>query len=90
MSEPFFAKYRGVVVETDDPERALRVRVRVPEVLGEERTPWAMPCVPCGDPTVPPVGASVWVEFEAGDIDRPIWSGCFWPPGEAPESHRSG
>ena len=33
---------------------------------------------------VPPVGANVWVEFEAGDPDYPIWTGCFWGPGEVP------
>jgi hypothetical protein len=27
---------------------------------------------------VPPIGAGVWAEFEAGDPDRPIWSGCRW------------
>ena len=30
------------------------------------------------------VGAGVWIEFEAGDVDRPIWSGCFWGTAEAP------
>jgi hypothetical protein len=89
MAEPFFGKYRGVVVDREDPERALRLRVTVPEVLGEQ-TVWAMPCLPCGDPTVPAIGAHVWVEFEAGDLDRPIWSGCFWDPGEAPEARRIG
>jgi len=33
---------------------------------------------------IPPVGANVWVEFEGGDPDYPIWSGCFWGTGEAP------
>ena len=28
---------------------------------------------------IPPTKASVWVEFEYGDRDKPIWSGCFWP-----------
>jgi len=27
---------------------------------------------------VPPIGAGVWVEFEQGDPDFPIWSGCRW------------
>jgi hypothetical protein len=48
-----------------------------------------MPCAPyagagVGLFTVPPVGANVWVEFEAGDPDYPIWSGCFWGVGEVP------
>ena len=48
-----------------------------------------MPSVPFAGPKVgffaiPPVGANVWVEFEAGDTDHPIWSGCFWGPGQLP------
>jgi len=27
---------------------------------------------------VPPIGAGVWVEFEHGDPDKPIWTGCRW------------
>ena len=27
---------------------------------------------------VPQVGAGVWVEFEQGDPDYPIWVGCYW------------
>jgi hypothetical protein len=31
-----------------------------------------------------PVGTNVWVEFEGGNTDLPIWSGCFWAEGELP------
>ena len=31
---------------------------------------------------IPPVDASVWVEFEGGERDHPIWTGCFWEAGE--------
>jgi uncharacterized protein involved in type VI secretion and phage assembly len=27
---------------------------------------------------VPPIGSSVWVEFEQGNPDYPIWTGGFW------------
>ena len=27
------------------------------------------------------MGANVWVEFEQGDSDYPVWSGCFWGSG---------
>jgi uncharacterized protein involved in type VI secretion and phage assembly len=27
---------------------------------------------------VPIIGSGVWVEFEQGDIDYPIWVGVFW------------
>jgi uncharacterized protein involved in type VI secretion and phage assembly len=27
---------------------------------------------------IPPKNAGVWVEFEQGDPNYPIWSGCWW------------
>lgn len=86
---PFFGKYRGQVQNNVDPMMLGRLQVSVPAVLGEGRLSWAMPCVPyAGDGVgffaIPPVGANVWVEFEAGDPDYPIWSGCFWGTGEVP------
>ena len=86
---PFFGKYRGTVTSNIDPQNMGRVQVSVPAVLGEGRLSWAMPCAPfagngVGFFAVPPVGANVWVEFEAGDPDYPIWSGGFWGIGEAP------
>jgi uncharacterized protein involved in type VI secretion and phage assembly len=81
----FYGKYRGLVVDNDDPERLGRLTVRVPSVLGSEVvTGWAMPCVPYGgDPNqgflcIPEPGAGVWVEFEEGDLEFPIWVGTFW------------
>jgi uncharacterized protein involved in type VI secretion and phage assembly len=78
-----YGKYRGFVTDNADPRNAGRVRVSVPEVLGDVDSGWALPCVPyAGDTTgvyaVPPVGAGVWVEFEAGDVSRPIWVGAWW------------
>jgi Type VI secretion system/phage-baseplate injector OB domain len=79
----FYGKYRGLVVENIDPEQIGRVLVQVPDVLGEIPSSWAMPCVPAagiqaGCFVVPPIGSQVWVEFEQGDPDYPIWSGGFW------------
>ncbi|MGC8802116.1 MAG: phage baseplate assembly protein V [Chloroflexus sp.] len=87
----FFGKYRGKVENNLDPLQQGRVQVSVPAVLGEGRASWAMPCVPfagngVGLFLIPPTGANVWVEFEGGDPDYPIWSGCFWGTGEAPAS----
>lgn len=74
-----YGKYRGKVVNTTDPMLLGRVRVQVPEALGGEGSVWAVACVPCGGTqALPPVGAEVWVEFEAGDVSRPIWTGCTW------------
>lgn len=85
-----FGKYAGTVSNVDDPENMGRIRATVPRVLKGEETRWALPCSPYAGPdaglfTVPPVGAGVWIEFEEGHVDRPIWTGCWWPRGDAPE-----
>jgi hypothetical protein len=79
----FYGKYRGLVVENVDPDQLGRVLVQVPDVLGETQSSWAMPCVPsagiqAGCFMVPPMASQVWVEFEQGDPDYPIWTGGFW------------
>lgn len=86
----FFGKYRGKVENNIDPMLLGRVQVSAPAVLGEGRLAWAMPCVPYAGPgvglfAIPPIGANAWVEFEGGDPDYPIWSGCFWGTGQAPD-----
>ena len=86
----YFGKYRGVVVDNDDPTSRGRVKVRVPSVLADVEL-WAMPCVPyAGDQvgfySIPASGAGVWVEFEAGDPSYPVWTGCFWADDELPDS----
>jgi hypothetical protein len=87
----YYGKYRGTVQNNLDPMMQGRVQVSVPQVLGDGRLAWAMPCVPyagngVGLFAVPPVGANVWVEFEAGDLDKAILAGCFWGIGEVPAS----
>jgi uncharacterized protein involved in type VI secretion and phage assembly len=79
----FFGKYRGTVVNNVDPMQIGRIMAIVPDVSGEIPTSWAMPCLPSagintGVFTVPQVGAGVWIEFEHGDPDRPIWVGGYW------------
>jgi hypothetical protein len=82
-AQRYFGKYRGVVIENIDPEQIGRVLVQVPDVLGVIPSNWAMPCVPAagiqaGCFIVPPIASQVWVEFEQGDPDYPIWTGGFW------------
>lgn len=80
---PFWGKYRGQVMNNIDPQMIGRIQVRVSDVSAVPLATWAMPCVPVaginmGLFTVPPIGAGVWVEFERGDPDFPIWVGGFW------------
>lgn len=92
----FWGKYRGIVSHNDDGEgqgkggqKLGRIRAVVPDVFGTNSSGWALPCVPyAGDHVgwfaVPPEGAWVWIEFEQGNPDKPIWSGCFWQGSEVP------
>ena len=82
-SGPFFGKFRGTVVNNIDPLQIARIQALVPDVLGLLPSSWAMPCVPVAGPnmgvfTVPPIGAGVWIEFEKGDPEYPIWVGSYW------------
>jgi hypothetical protein len=88
-ADRFYGKYRGTVINTADPLQQGRVQAMVPAVLGEIPSGWASPCVPYAGPlsgffSIPPVGASVWIEFEAGDPSMPIWAGGWWPSGMIP------
>lgn len=81
--ERFYGKHRGSVLNNVDPLQQGRLLVQVPDVLGMNISSWAMPCLPVAGPqmgtyALPPVGAGVWIEFEAGDPDLPIWTGAFW------------
>jgi uncharacterized protein involved in type VI secretion and phage assembly len=92
---PFYGKYRGIVTDNDDPNGLGRVRVKAQDVLGDQESGWALPALPyagnnVGLYLIPPVDAFVWVEFEHGDPDYPIWTGCFWGqsdtvPGDGPD-----
>jgi uncharacterized protein involved in type VI secretion and phage assembly len=79
----YFGKYRGTVANNVDPMQMGRIQAIVPDVTALVPTSWALPCVPMTGPQagqfiLPPVGAAVWIEFEQGDPDYPIWTGGFW------------
>ena len=85
LEKHFYGKYRGIVVSNEDPENLGRLKVKVPSVLGKDIvTGWAMPCVPYGGAAnqgmlfIPQKDDGVWIEFEEGDLEFPIWTGTFW------------
>jgi hypothetical protein len=85
----YYGKYRGKVTNNLDPDNLGRLQVSVPAVFGDFALNWALPSVPYAGMqnafyAMPPIAANVWVEFEGGDPEHPIWSGCFWSTGEVP------
>lgn len=82
-TDKYYGKFRATVFNNIDPEQRGRIQAIVPDVSGLIPTSWAMPCVPIagkqsGVYVVPQIGSGVWIEFEQGDPDYPIWTGCFW------------
>lgn len=81
--EKYYGKYRGMVLNNIDPMQQGRIQVQVPDVTGLAPATWAMPCVPVagiqnGFFALPIIGSGVWVEFEQGEPEYPIWVGGFW------------
>ncbi|MDQ6725711.1 MAG: phage baseplate assembly protein V [Actinomycetota bacterium] len=88
MSDSYVGLFSGVVVDNDDPEHKCRIKVSVPEVL-DGPGGWCLPALPyagdgCGFAVVPPVGASVLVQWPRGDLTgAPVWSGANFSSGAA-------
>lgn len=85
----YFGKYRAIVVDNDDPERRGRIRVQCPAVLGIYKSAWCEPCLSyatdfAGDYHVPPLSEAIWVEFEEGDVNKPIWNGGWYKNNSSP------
>ncbi len=89
-----FGKYRAFIVDVEDPDLRGRCKLKIPSVLGEEISDWALPVVPYGGGegfgmlAVPPVGSQVVAEFLEGDPSSPMWTGTFWrSASEVPPEH---
>ena len=80
----FYGKYRGIAQDIDDPDKLGRIRAYVPDVYGEDvLSPWALPCVPLagkkhGMVALPEKDDGVWIEFEGGNRNLPVWTGGWW------------
>jgi len=80
---PLYGKYRGTVINNVDPLQIGRIQAMVPDLAGFVPGTWAMPCLPMagintGVFTAPMVGSGVWIEFERGNPDYPVWVGGYW------------
>ena len=83
MAQKHIGKFRGTVINNIDPLQMGRLMVQVPDASNLLPSTWAMPCLPfagtqSGFFAVPAIGSGVWIEFEQGNADYPIWTGCFW------------
>jgi uncharacterized protein involved in type VI secretion and phage assembly len=79
----YYGKFRGLVIDNLDPLQIGRVLAQVPALAGELPSTWALPCAPAagiqaGLFIVPPIGSQVWIDYEQGDPDYPVWTGGFW------------
>ena len=90
----YYGKYRAIVQRINDPEKRGRIRVSCPKVLGKSLSNWCEPCVPIaydngGDFALPKIGETIWVEFESGDINKPIYTGSWWSTNKTPSDNYS-
>ena len=84
-----YGKYRAKVINNTDPEFMGRIKVSCPYVYGESESPWCLPCMPIigverGIYSPPQIGDTVWVEFEGGNTEKPIYTGGWWTKGNVP------
>ena len=83
VTRQYFGKYRGTVINNVDPMQEGRLMVQVADVTSLVPSTWAKPCLPfagrqMGMWALPQIGAGVWVEYEQGDPDYPIWTGSWF------------
>ncbi len=87
-SKRYYGKYRGLVTQPVD--IGMKGRITATVTIGGTPVPVvAEACTPfagllSGFYGIPPVGAGVWIEFEEGDPDKPIWTGSWWAEGDLP------
>src|SRR5947209_15879032 len=92
----YYGKYRGQVTDNDDPDNLGRVKAKVPHLLRDEETGWALPAFAYGGASeqglfaVPDMGGGVWLEFEGGDLSYPIWSCTWYTSGAISDSVKTG
>lgn len=85
----FYSTYRGNVIDNVDPDKLNRLLVSVPGVTSVDV--WAFPKHQHGGLgsgfkyLTPSPGDIVFLEFESGDPQYPLWSYCGWAETEVPK-----
>lgn len=88
----FFGKYRGKVTSIGENRKDLGIiTVEVPEIFRDIDIPLVKPVIPfagknCGFGALPKKDDVIWIEFEAGNLNKPIWTGFWWAEGEEPDA----
>lgn len=83
-AKKYYGIYQGIVTNIKDPEKRGRIKVKCPDVLGGSvESAWCDPVVPVaydngGDFCIPTKDEAVWIQFIAGDVNRPVYLGGWW------------
>jgi uncharacterized protein involved in type VI secretion and phage assembly len=85
----YYGKYRGTVISNIDGQNQGRILAQVAALSNVIPSNWALPCLPfagtlSGFFVLPAIGSAVWIEFEGGDVRKPIWSGGYWAESQSP------
>lgn len=75
MADQYFGKYSGIVKDNRDDDKLGVVGVSVPTVFPADEVVPARAALPFGMYFVPENDTRVWVEFEGGDPEFPLWTG---------------
>ena len=86
----YYGIYQGIVTSIKDTEKRGRIKIKCPDVLGDEaESAWCDPVIPVaydngGDFCIPTIKETVWVMFIGGDANRPVWLGNWWQKNMSP------
>jgi hypothetical protein len=85
----YYGKYAGIVADDPAPDAQGTILVVVPGVINAVTPVRARPCLPFGHFFIPAPATRIWVEFEGGNTNYPLWVGVWYPQDTAPQEVRS-